>query len=212
MIMNKLVIPLIAALIALGPAPGLAQGKIENDSAYLAIEQAIDLTAIHPEVNVNLPRFLLQDALSEFNGGPDDPFVSAGIDLADLVKDVKLIRVVVIEPNKTNSAALAKGIAALRTTLETKWTPIVSVPEDGVGIFAIGDPEGETIAGLALLIHENDDEAVIANIVGRVSLGKLVKVASRMKQFPKDLLKNLAEAGNSQNAESKPVKSAKPAK
>jgi hypothetical protein len=173
----------------------LAQGQnsLENDPAYLPIDKAIDLKTIRPEVNVNLPRFLLQDAFSEFNGGPDDPFASAGISVADLVKDIKLIRVLVIEANETNRAALAKGVASLRSTLESSWTPIATVPEENVGVYALGDPSGETMAGMAVLIYD-DGDAVIGNIVGRVSLAKLVKVASKMDKFPKDLLKKFTEA------------------
>jgi hypothetical protein len=214
MIMNRFIPILTLALTAVAPARALAQANLENDPAYLAIDKAIDLAAIRPEVNVNLPRFLLQDALSGLNGGPDDPFAAAGVNLAELVKDVKLIRLVVIEGNQTNRAALAKGVAALRQSLESKWTPIVTVPEDGVGIFALGDPSGATMAGLALLIHD-DGEAVIANIVGRVSLANIVKLASRLDEFPKDLIKKLSKAGSGDAAagaetgkrEPKPAKS-----
>jgi hypothetical protein len=205
MIMNKLVPILTLALLVTGPARALAQKNLENDPAYLAIDKAFDLKTIRPEVNVNLPRFLLQDALSDLDGGPGDPFAKAGINLAELVKDIKLIRVLVIEANDTNRAALAKGVAALRTTLETKWMPIASVPDGGVGVYALGDPSGETMAGLAVLIHD-DGDAVIANIVGRVSLGKIIKIASSMDKFPKDLLKKLTEAdkGDSGKPEAKP--------
>ncbi len=181
-------------LVAGGATRALAQGNLEGDPAYLAIDKAFDLKVIHPEVNINLPRFLLQDALSDLRGGTNDPFAKSGVNLADLVKDVKLIRLLVLEGNKTNREAVAKGIATLRSTLETKWTPVATVPEENVGIYAIGDPSGETMAGLALLVHDGDD-TVIANIVGRVSLGKIVKLASQFDKFPKDLLKKLTETG-----------------
>jgi hypothetical protein len=122
------------------------------------------------------------------------------MNIAELVKEIKLIRVVVIEAKETNRAALEKGVATLRATLESKWTPIATVPEDNVGVYALSDSSGEKMAGLALLIQDKG-EAVIANIVGRVSIGKLVKVASHMKKFPKDILKKLSEAGNSEKPE-----------
>jgi hypothetical protein len=199
---------LTAALIALAPWQARAQSGIESDPAFLPIEKALDLKAIRPEVNVNLPRFLLMDAVSELNGGTNDPFAAAGVSLAELVKDVKLIRVVVIDTDKTNHAALAKGVATLRTLLETKWTPVATVPDDNVGIYAMSDASGESMTGLALLIHD-DGDAVIANIVGRVSLGKLVKVASNFDKFPKDLLKKLggADAAKPNKPEPAPAKS-----
>ena len=209
MTMKKLIPILTLAIIAACATRALAQNSLESDPAYLPIDKAIDLKTIRPEVNVNLPRFLLQDALSDLNGGPDDPFAKAGINLAELVKDIKLIRVLVIEANETNRAALAKGVAALRSTLETKWMPIATVPEGGVGVYALGDPSGETMAGLAVLIHDGGD-AVIGNIVGRVSLGKIIKLASSMDKFPKDLLKKLTEAdqGSSGKSAAKPEKAA----
>jgi hypothetical protein len=208
--MTKLARILSLALVAACPALSLAQSNLEKDPAYLPIDQAIDLKTIRPEVNVNLPRFLLQDAFSELNGGPDDPLAGTGINFADVVKDIKLIRVVVIEAKETNRAALTKAMAALRTTLESKWTPIATVTEDNVGIYALGDPSGETMAGLAVLIHDGSD-AVIANIVGRVSIGKIVKIASRMDKFPKDLLKKLMEAGSPEKAEQPQEGAEKPA-
>jgi hypothetical protein len=209
MIMNKLIAILTVALVAAGPSRLLAQGNLENDPAYLAIDKAFDLKAIRPEVNINLPRFMLQDALADLNGGPEDPFAKSGVNLSELVKDIKLIRVVVIEANDTNRPALTKGVAALRNTLENKWTPVVTVPDENIGVYALGDPSGETMAGLAVLIHD-DGDAVIANIVGRVSLGKLVKAASKMDKFPKDLLKKLSEAGAG-NTDKPQSKTQKPA-
>ena len=213
--MNKIVRILTLALFIACPLFSRAQSSLEKDPAYLPIDQAIDLKAIQPEVNVNLPRFLLQDAVTELHGGPDDPLVGTGIDLADLVKDIKLIRVLVIEAKETNRAALDKAVATLRTTLESKWTPITTVSDDKekVGVYALGDPSGEKMAGLAVLVHDGRD-AVIVNIVGRVSIGKIVKVASHMHKFPKDLLKKLMEAGNPENDEKpeKPEKEPEPEK
>jgi hypothetical protein len=105
----------------------------------------------------------------------------------------------VIDTDEKNRAALEKGVKALRADLDAKWTPIVTVPEDNVGIYALGDPTGETMAGIAVLIHDGGD-AVIANVVGRVSLGKIIKLASRMDKLPKDLLQKLGVAASRTNA------------
>lgn len=203
--LRKLVQALTFALLTASSFTGLAQGNLENDPAYLAIDKALDLKSINPEVNVNLPRFLLQDALAEMNGGPDDPLGKSGINLAELVKDIKLIRVLVFEHNEKNKDTLKKGVAALRSTLDAKWTAIVSVPEENVGVYAMGDPAGESIAGLAVVIQD-DGDTVIVNIVGRVSLSKIIKIASNMDKFPKDLLKKLGQAGGSEQSSAKSEK------
>lgn len=213
--MKKHIAILVAAFgLATGnPLMAADQGGLENDPAYLAIDKAIDLKTIRPEVNVNLPRFLLQDAASTLNGGPNDPLAGTGINFADLVKDVKLIRVVVIEAGESNRSALEKGVKTLRAELDAKWTAVVTVPDENVGIYALGDPSGESMAGVAVLVNDGG-EAVIVNIVGRVSIGKLIQIASRMDRFPKDLLKKIGGAqvsdGPAPAEEAKPeVKSGK---
>jgi hypothetical protein len=192
--MKKLISSFMLMLVT--ALPGLGQTAVEKDPAYLPIDKVLDLKTIRPEVNVNLPRFLLKDALSGFTGADTNSPAAGGVDIVDLIRDVKLIRVVVIEANKTNRVALDKGVKALRTELEKGWTPIVSVPEDNVGIYAMSDPAGESTTGLAVLVYDGGD-AVIGNIVGKVSIGKLIKIASQSGKLPKDLLKKLQGFSNS---------------
>jgi hypothetical protein len=199
--MNKLISSLVLALIAACPLASLGQASLEKDPAYLPIDKVLDLKTIQPEVNINIPRFLLQDAVSGLSSVTNGPLAGKATELADVVKDVKLIRLVVIEAKKTNRAALDKAMKTLQAELESKWTAIVSVPADNVGIYALGDPSGESMAGLALLVHDGDD-AIIGNIIGRVSIGKLIKIASSMDKMPKDLLKKLQGIGNQSDTKS----------
>ena len=194
--MNKYLTSFVLALLTVCPLTGFSDtSAVEKDPAYLPIDKVLDLKTIQPEVNINLPRFLLKDALSGING--TNGSAVDGIDIADLIKDVKLIRVVVIEVNQTNRSAVEKAVKTLRSDLEKKWTTIVSVPEEKehVGVYAMSDPAGESTAGLAILVYDNT-EAVIGNIVGRVSIGKLINIASQSNKVPKDLLKKLQGLGN----------------
>ena len=192
--MKKWIAPFMLALLTAYPRAGFGQTSVETDPAYLPIDKVLDLKTIRPEVNLNLPRFLLKDALSELSG---DASPIEGLDIAELIKDVKLIRVVVIEVNKTNRPAVDKAVKALQSELEKKWTTIVSVPEEKehVGVYAMSDPAGESTTGLAVLVFDGSD-AVIGNIVGHVSIGKLIKIASQSGKVPKDLLKKLQRLGN----------------
>jgi len=192
--MKKYIASFMLALLTAYPLAGFGQSSVEKDPAYLPIDKVLDLKTIRPEVNINLPRFLLKDALTELNGAGTNSALD-GIDIADLIKDVKLIRVVVIEANETNRPALDKAVKALRDELEKKWTAIVSVPEDNVGVYAMSDPAGESTTGLAVLVYDGGD-AVIANVVGHVSIGKLIKLASQSDKVPKDFLKKLQGVGN----------------
>ena len=194
--MNKFITSLALAIGLSHPLGLRADTSLQNDPGYLAIDQALDFKAVHPQVDVNLPRFLLKDAASSLNGGPDDPFKGTDINFADLIKDVKLIRVVVIEAAKTDREALDHGMKTLRAELDTKWTPLVAVNDESkkhdekVGIYVRSKDGGDSMAGLALLVYDGKD-AVIGNIVGQVSIGKIVKIASHMDKFPKDILKKL---------------------
>jgi hypothetical protein len=71
-----------------------------------------------------------------------------------------------------------------------------------VGVYAMSDPAGESTAGLAVLIYD-DGDAVIGNIVGHVSIAKLIKIASQSGKVPKDFLKKLQERGNQSKEPSK---------
>jgi hypothetical protein len=188
--MKKLISAFMLILATASPLVCLGENSYEKDPAYLPIDKVLDLKAIRPEVNVNLPKFLLQDAIAELGTGTNGPLAGAGPELGELLKDVKLIRVIVIEANPTNRAALDSAMKTLREQLESKWTTIVSVPESNVGVYSIADATGESMAGIAVLVHDGDN-AVIAHVLGRVSIGKLIKLASRMDKVPKDFLQKL---------------------
>ena len=185
---------LLALLVAL-PLAALAQSDVEKSPAYLPIDKVIDTKTIAPSVNVNLPRFLLMDVAAGFDGSTNDPLAGTGIDFKDLVKDVKLIRLMIIENNKDHHDEIAKGVAELRAVLRDKWTAIVNVPDGGVGVYAIGDASGDGMAGVAVIIYDGDD-AIIGNIVGKVSIGKLLKIASQFKGLPPQFMEKLMNATN----------------
>jgi hypothetical protein len=170
---------------------GQAQTNIQNDPAYLPIDQVLDLQVIKPEVNINLPRFLLLEAASEFDGSPKDPLAQTGINFKDLVKDIKLIRLVVIEAREETRPHIEKAVAELRKKVAATWTPIIIVQEENVGIYALGDESGDGMAGLALIIYDKGN-TVIANIVGKVSIGKVLRIATQMNAIPKDILEKLS--------------------
>jgi hypothetical protein len=116
---------------------------------------------------------------------------------------VKLIRVVVIEVSATNRTEVDKAVKKLQGELQSKWTPIVIVPEDNVNIYAMGDASGEATSGLGLLVYDGGD-LVIGNVVGHVSIGKLLQIATRKNNLPKDLLNKLLRGGGAATAQAAP--------
>ena len=204
--MKKLIATITLAAIAACPLAGFAQADIKNDPAYLPIDKILDLKAVPPQVDVNLPGFLLKDALSGLN--TTNP---ANSDMADVIKDVKLLRVLVFEGSKSNRTVLKESVKPLQTELEDKWTALVHVKDggDNVGVYIKGDANGDSVAGLAVLVHDGGDgDTVIVNVVGHVSLGKLMKFASQSGKLSPELFKQLAVAGGMQSAEANAVSAA----
>jgi hypothetical protein len=203
---------ILCGLLFSGPLWVGAQQNLKGDPAYLRIDEVLDMQQAKPEVNVNLPQFLLKNALSEFNNGPDDPFAAAGINLADLLKDIKLIRVLIIEATSENRSHVDSAVAALREDLASKWTSIVNIPDENIGVYALSDEGGQKMAGLAMLMAD-DGDVIIGNVVGELPLGKLLKIAAQMKGPNGDLIKRALSqfAGVSQEESSAPAKSAKAA-
>lgn len=189
----SLIFPVLLSIAV--PLQAQTNAELKAHPAYLDIDAALDFKTIEPTVDVNLPRFLLNSALSEFDGSETDPFAAFGINLKELTQDVKLIRVVVIEPDEDMQPAVAKGVKRLREVLDAQWTSIVSVPEENVFIYARGDESGENVAGLALVVAE-EGETVIGNLVGSVPIGKIASIAAKMgtDKMPKELLQALGGA------------------
>ena len=192
-------IPSVATMIAtlaIAQTTSLANKTLKEDPAYLPIDEVVDLSVLKPEVNVNLPKFLIKNAISEIGTGKDSPLVKAGIDIESLVKDVKLIRVVVIDADDEQRDQVDRAATALRSELDKSWMQIVSVPEEQVGIYALSDADGERMIGLALVVQDGNS-LVIGNIVGELPLGKLLAVAAKLRGgdleelLPPDLLEEI---------------------
>jgi hypothetical protein len=203
------------ALALLVSFPGLApaQTDLERDPAYLPIDKVLDLKLAKPEVSVNLPRFLLMDAVSEVDLGTNSPFAAAGTSLKELVQDIKLIRFIILSTDDTNKSHVDEAVAKLNKHLETNWVSVFSLPEENIGVFVLSDPSGEAVGGVAMIMH-NGNETILGNIVGRVSIGKLLKVATKIDRkngasfIPKDLIERLTQAstgGGSSEKSSKPA-------
>lgn len=102
---------------------------------------------------------------------------------AEIVGDIKRIRVNVIELDDSNRAETIAKIEAVRTKLENQgWTRMVTVREkndgDNVAIFAkIRDDEN--IDGLVVTVIDRKGEAVFVNIVGNISADKIGALAEK---------------------------------
>jgi len=200
--MKNTILTIMCGLLLGSPMLTTAQTNLKDNPAYLRIDEVLDLKQASPEVNVNLPRFLLMNALSEFDNGPEDPFAAAGINLPEIVKEVQLIRVVIIESTPANRAHVDSAVTALRQDLASKWNTIVSIPEENIGVYAVSDPSGEKLAGLAVLIAD-DGDVIIGNVVGNLPLGKILKIAAQIQGPNGDLIRRALSEFTGMGSESK---------
>lgn len=104
-------------------------------------------------------------------------------DAAEIVGDIKRIRVNVVELDETNRAQTIAKIDEVRAKLESQgWTRMVTVREkndgDNVAVFAKVRDE-ENIDGLVVTVIDRKGEAVFVNIVGNISADKIAALAEK---------------------------------
>lgn len=104
-------------------------------------------------------------------------------DAAEIVGDIKRIRVNVVGLDDSNRAATIAKIEEVRAKLESQgWTRMVTVREkndgDNVAVFAKVRSE-EQIDGIVVTVIDRKGEAVFVNIVGNISADKIAALAEK---------------------------------
>ncbi len=107
---------------------------------------------------------------------------------AEMIRNLKHVRVNVIELNDANRATTIERVKAVRQQLEAQgWAQMVNVREapkgDDVQIFAKTRGE-EAIEGLAVTVIENQHEVVLVNIVGDIKPEQIASLAERFNIEP----------------------------
>ncbi|MBP6864957.1 MAG: DUF4252 domain-containing protein [Candidatus Didemnitutus sp.] len=104
-------------------------------------------------------------------------------DAAELVGDIKRIRVNVVDLDDGNRAATIAKIEDVRAKLESQgWTRMVTVREaeggDNVAVFAKMQSE-DAIDGLVVTVIDRRGQAVFVNVVGNISADKIGALAEK---------------------------------
>ncbi len=180
---------LAAAMIVCTVIHGVTQAQesgpkpvpLREDPAFVDVDSFFDTQALRPEVNVNLPQFLLRNMVSELNGGKEDPFAEMGINIAELTKDIRLVRVMVLESrgDSEKQKLISSSMDKLRQSLRSGWIPVVNVPDGNVSVYAMGDDTASRMMGLAITVSEGGS-AVVVNVVGEIPIGKIIGIAGRV--------------------------------
>jgi len=119
-------------------------------------------------------------------------------DAADIVGDIKRVRINVVGLDDANRNANIEKIEAARAKLESQgWAKLVTVREandgDNVAIFAKmkGD---DSIEGLVVTVIDRKGEAVFVNIVGTINPDKIATLADKYDIEPLRHVKIKAKA------------------
>jgi hypothetical protein len=104
-------------------------------------------------------------------------------DAAEIVGDIKRIRVNVVDLDDGNRAATIAKIEDVRAKLESQgWTRMVTVREadggDNVAVFAKMQSE-DAIDGLVVTVIDRRGQAVFVNVVGNISADKIGALAEK---------------------------------
>jgi hypothetical protein len=107
---------------------------------------------------------------------------------AELVGNLKRIRVNVVGLDESNRSGNIEKIEAVRRTLESQgWTQMVTVREkdggDNVDIHVKQRGE-DAIDGLVITVIDHKGEAVFVNIVGNISADQIAKIADKFDIEP----------------------------
>ena len=107
---------------------------------------------------------------------------------AELIGNLKRIRVNVVGMDDSNRAATIEKIESVRRKLETQgWTQMVTVREkdegDNVDIH-VKQRGDDAIDGLVVTVIDHKGEAVFVNIVGNISADQISKIADKFDIEP----------------------------
>lgn len=122
-------------------------------------------------------------------------------DAAEIVGDIKRIRINVVGLDDSNRAATIERIEAVRAKLEQQgWSRMVTVREgekgDDVAIFA-KVREDESLDGIVVTVISPKGEAVFVNVVGTINPDKIAALAEKYDIEPLRQIKVKAEVKKS---------------
>ncbi|SDS56723.1 DUF4252 domain-containing protein [Opitutus sp. GAS368] len=146
---------------------------------------AIDIGQLMPSAKGKFVEINLSPALLKFAAriaARQEP------ETAELIRNLKSIRVNVVGLDDSNRAATTEQIEGVRRKLETQgWTKMVTVREqdggDNVDIHVKQHGE-ESIDGLVVTVLDKKGEAVFVNIVGNINADQLAQIADKFDIEP----------------------------
>lgn len=176
--MNKFICSSLAAAT-------LSLAFIASSQAAAVEVGAIDIGQLMPSAKGQFVEINLSPAMLKFAAriaARQEP------EAAELIRNLKSIRVNVVGLDDTNRAATVEQIESVRRKLETQgWTKLVTVREknDGDNVDVHVKQRGEeAIDGLVVTVIDRKGEAVFVNIVGNINADQIAKIADKFDLEP----------------------------
>lgn len=146
---------------------------------------AIDIGQLMPSAKGEFVEINLSSAMLKFAAriaARQEP------EAAELIRNLKSIRVNVVGLDDTNRAGTIEQIEGVRRKLEAQgWTKMVTVREknggDNVDVHVMQRGE-EAIDGLVVTVLDKKGEAVFVNIVGNINADQIAQIADKFDIEP----------------------------
>jgi hypothetical protein len=175
--MKKALVLLV--VVTVGFAFSAAAQVDSSHPGYYPIEDMGLFAADGLEVNIDLEGAMLQVAAGAMQKDGEDA------DLAQLVSNLERVRVQVGSPKQIDKAVIKSSFDGTVKTLEgAGWNRILSVIEDDAQVFLFARESGGVIVGLTAMVNDDDDELVLANVVGTIDPLLLGRVIAKFDRLP----------------------------
>lgn len=174
--MKRTFVMLIVAMS--GFATGALAQVDTSHPGYYPIEAMGLFAEDELDVNVDLQGAMLQVAAGAMQKDGEDA------DIAELASKLERVRVQVGSPQGIDPTAISsKFDGAVKTMEGAGWNRILSVIDDDARIYLFARERGGAIVGLTALVND-DDELVLANVVGTIDPVLLGRVIAKMDRLP----------------------------
>ncbi len=181
MIRYTLCLLLLTAFVGTaGVAPALAQNNLRSDRGYLDLNAVDQWFDAEPYLEVNIKGALL-NLITEASRSEEDP------ELTGLLSNLRAIEVRGYRMEGQMFEDIDRRTGDLARELESQgWETVVRIREDSERVNVYLMPNGNTIAGLVVMVLDpsDDDGAMFVNIVGDIDPAQIGRLGQKFNIDP----------------------------
>jgi hypothetical protein len=171
--MRKIMVLVGLTLVLAGSAAAQAGA---DHPGYFPIEELGIFGGGKLEVDIDVSGAMLQVAAGAMEEQDDS--------LAELVSNLKRVRVQVGSPKTADASAIGASIADAGARLKSSgWNKILAVEEDDEQMYLYTLENSGNISGLTVLVNDGGEEVVLVNIAGSIDPRTLGRLISSIEDF-----------------------------